>query len=95
MANENLDLTHLSVGEAERHVGHLLRQALSGTDIGALVIKSGDGGLLFLNAAVFLSRIETDELIQLLMDSKLEEEHVVDLIANLEELVEDADPDEG
>jgi len=85
MTTKNLDLTHLSLTEAERHVGHLLRQALMNTPIGAFVLKGSDGSLSFLNAAVFLRRIPTEELIQFLMTVGISEDVVIDLIATLEE----------
>ena len=84
MTNESLDLTHLSIGEADRHVGHLLRQALSNTKIGALVLVSPEGSLSFLDAGILMSLVETDRLIQFLIALGMDEEQVVEVVASLE-----------
>lgn len=84
MSPESLDLTHLSISEADRHVGHLLRQALANAKIGALVLVTPDGNLVFLDAAIPLSLIETDRLIQFLIALGMDEEQVVEVVAALE-----------
>jgi hypothetical protein len=92
MSTETLDLSHLGVSEAERHVGHLLRQALSESSVGVFILKSADDGLFFLNAAVFLRKLPTDELVQFLISAGFAEDQVIDLIAALDEGEEDGDP---
>jgi hypothetical protein len=84
MTTENLDLTHLSIGEADRHVGHLLRQALTHTQVGALVLVSPEGNLSFLDAAVLMMLVDTDRLIPFLMALGMDEERVVEVVASLE-----------
>ena len=89
MSSEKLDLSHLAIREAERHVGHLLRQSLTRSRIGAFVLKGSDGSLSFLNAAVFLKKIPIDELVQFLISAGISEDVVIDLVAALEENTDD------
>jgi len=79
-----LDLSQMTASQAERHIGHLLRQALAETAIGLFVLELGDGSLRMLDAVALLEHIETEVLAKALTDAGLGEDDVVDILVAVE-----------
>ena len=85
MRKDRVDLSNMSVSEAERHLGYLLRQALSSTPLGSFVLRTPDGRLLFLDARPLLAKLDAEKLAEFLLTLGLSEDQVVEILAHLEE----------
>lgn len=68
MADSDLDLSETSIPEAERHLGHLVRQALSQSGACVLILRDG-ATLTSLPWAKVFAAIAPEELAFLLLDA--------------------------
>ena len=87
--SHDLDLSNLPMTQVERHVGHLLRAALSTTKVGTGVLLL-DGELRFFALEDLLQRLDSADVATFLLETLgLPDDKVVDMIATLYEEVED------
>jgi hypothetical protein len=78
------DLSSMTVAEAERQLGHVLRSALLHSHSGVLVLSTGDSQLRFLPAEDILRAVPLDVLASALFYLGLSEEEARFVLTSIE-----------